>query len=354
MTAEKNSPQEILTYAVSNPEIRKYLTPYAEKLNKISNEIIGEDIITKDTGTLFSRGDEGKSELEKFVEEERAAGTSDADIRATLEEFAQDPKANLDAAKIDELMAAPKVEEAEVTPEPTPKPKPTKKTAVIETEHPYLYEGSNKTRVRGIMDHIADAKNISQKTKKGFSDQGARYAVANNAEARVVAKDILKAFGKEDALTIARSFDLHPSVRSAIFAESIDNAYRAGKKARGKEDKLIAATEWKDLVEEYGNLLTQSGQFTAYSGHFYKTSPMGFVMAENDKTQKRFEEFVSDKVESFDKLWDQLNKTEGGKLKIEEEVEKLRKAERVTERKKNTKNITKQTANKQAKNLTNP
>jgi hypothetical protein len=209
---------------------------------------------------LFSREEEGKSELQKFVEEERAAGTSDADIRATLEEFAKDPQANLDAAKIDELMAAPKVEEAEVTPEPTPKPKPGKKTAVIETEHPYLYEGSNKTRVRGIMDHIADAKNISQKTKKGFSDQGARYAVANNAEARVVAKDIIKAFGKEDALTIARSFDLHPSVRSAIFAESIDNAYRAGKKARGKEDKLIEKRIKKLQLEKMRELTNKIRQ----------------------------------------------------------------------------------------------
>lgn len=287
--------------------------------------------IKEDTGTLFSRGEEGKSELQNFVDEERAAGTSDAEIRATLEEFAKDPQANLDAAKIDELMAAPKVEEAEVTPEPTPKPRPSKKPV-------YLYEGSGRTSTRGIVDHILDAKNISQKIKKGFENQGAKYEIANNAEARVVAKEIIKGFGKKDALEIAKSFEIHPSVRSAIFAELIDNAYREGKKAKG-EDKLLAAKEWAKLVEDYGNLLTQSGQFTAYAGHFYKTSPMGFVMAENDKTQKRFEEFESDKVESFDNLWNQLNKTEGGKLKIEEEVEKLRKAERVTERKKNTKNI---------------
>jgi len=46
MTAKNNSPQEILTYAVSDPDIRQVLEKYKDKLNNISNKIFGQDIIS--------------------------------------------------------------------------------------------------------------------------------------------------------------------------------------------------------------------------------------------------------------------------------------------------------------------
>jgi hypothetical protein len=46
MVSENNSPQEILTYAVSDATIRPILAKYKDKLNTISNEVIGEDVIT--------------------------------------------------------------------------------------------------------------------------------------------------------------------------------------------------------------------------------------------------------------------------------------------------------------------
>lgn len=46
MTSKNNSPQEILTYAVSDPDIRPILTKYKDKLNNISNKLFGEDVIS--------------------------------------------------------------------------------------------------------------------------------------------------------------------------------------------------------------------------------------------------------------------------------------------------------------------
>ena len=46
MTAKNNSPQEILTYAVSDPDIRQVLEKYKDKLNNISNKIFGQDVIS--------------------------------------------------------------------------------------------------------------------------------------------------------------------------------------------------------------------------------------------------------------------------------------------------------------------
>ena len=47
---------------------------------------------------------------------------------------------------------------------------------------------------------------------------------------------------------------MHPSVRSAIFAESIDNAFKAEQEAKAKGDKeaeLKAAAEWASISREY-------------------------------------------------------------------------------------------------------
>jgi hypothetical protein len=45
ITAKKNSPQEVITYIVSNPEIRKYFGKHSQKLNEISQELFGIDFI---------------------------------------------------------------------------------------------------------------------------------------------------------------------------------------------------------------------------------------------------------------------------------------------------------------------
>lgn len=46
IVSEKNSPQEVLTYAISNPETRGFLSKYAEDINNVSTELIGEKVIS--------------------------------------------------------------------------------------------------------------------------------------------------------------------------------------------------------------------------------------------------------------------------------------------------------------------
>ena len=45
MTARGNSPQEILTYGISDPKIRPILVKYKDKLNDIYNKLINKKII---------------------------------------------------------------------------------------------------------------------------------------------------------------------------------------------------------------------------------------------------------------------------------------------------------------------
>ena len=177
-----------------------------------------------------------------------------------------------------------------------------------DTTNRFLYEGTTQQKTRGFFKHLEEAENVSQSTKDAFKKAGTtKYKVANNEEARLVATDVIKAFGKDDALNMARRNDiLHPSVRSAIYAELINSAFMKEATAKTTAEKLAAATEWKDLSKEYAEQLTAGGQFTAYAGHFYGQSPMGFVMRENEITEERFNEWMENKEEDYKSLYENL------------------------------------------------
>jgi hypothetical protein len=198
----------------------------------------------------------------------------------------------------------------------------------------FLYKGGKDTRVRGLMSHIQESENVSSETKKAFKDSGIEYNTANAEEAQAIAKDIITAFGKDDALTIARQNDMHPSVRSAIFAESINEAYKKEQAAKTPEEKQAAAQEWKDIATEYAKVLTEGGQFTAQVAQFYKTSPLGFVLKENERRVGQFEEYFKQAEPDFKKLWEMITEHTKGKEFVETKLEEMRKEERKATRKK--------------------
>ena len=79
MTAKNNSPQEILTYAVSNPYIRQILEKYKNNLNNISNKIFGQDVIS------------GKFEEQKIKENEKVQSQRKGDRGGRTESRAITP-----------------------------------------------------------------------------------------------------------------------------------------------------------------------------------------------------------------------------------------------------------------------
>ena len=206
------------------------------------------------------------------------------------------------------------------------------RTESFNTNNPFLYEGTEE-RQRGLYTHLMDADNVSGETKDFFKKNGITYQAASNAQAEVLATDIIKAVGKRDALQIARGSDVDASIRSAIYARSIDNAYVAEANAKTPQEKMRAAQEWKDLVTEYANQLTAGGQFTSYASHFYRTSPMGFVMKENEDRAARFNEWSKGKEKTLEELWNEINATAEGRSMVNLEVDKIRKAEKEAERK---------------------
>ena len=196
------------------------------------------------------------------------------------------------------------------------------------SEFSFIYEGSEKKRVSGLMRHIQESEKVSEETKRAFKEKGIEYKTADNREARKVASEIIDSVGRDNALALARGNDLHPSVRSAIYAESIDRAYAAEKSAKTKEEADEAAIQWAEISREYDKMLTQGGQFTSYAGHFYKTSPMGFVLKAEADRKQRFEEWYGTKEKDFKEVFDELLKETGGREEFDKRVEEIRKEER--------------------------
>jgi len=205
-----------------------------------------------------------------------------------------------------------------------------------ETPNVPSYSGTNAERQSGLKRNIMEAESIPSNLKQKLADN-LNYKTASNAEAREVAVGIVDQVGENQALEIAKGDDMHPSVRSAIYAELIDRAADREKNAKTDAEKLDAAMQWADLVDKYSAQLTGAGQFTAYAGHYYKTSPLGFIIAENKFTKERFEEWM--KTKNIDELYDELMKTEGGAELFEAKVEERRKQERAADRKKRDKKI---------------
>ncbi len=207
----------------------------------------------------------------------------------------------------------------------------------------FLYSPNEERRTSGLMKHLLEAENVDENVKQGIKDKGLdKYEVANNAEARVVASQMVNSLGKNDALQVARMEDMHPSVRSAIYAEIIDNAFKLEQeaiKSGDKEAQMEAAAEWASVSKEYDKKLTAGGQFTAYAAHFYKQSPLGFVLKSNEQIAKKFEDYVKDKDTDLQEVFKLITETEGGKDLLNKKVEELRKEERKVERKKRDKKI---------------
>jgi len=92
MIEATNSPQEILTYAVSNPEVRTILSKYAKNLNIVSNEVIGKDIIPTEDKTQLSKVDESDlNEMKGILKEYTNQGYSLDDVKEIMrDEFGED------------------------------------------------------------------------------------------------------------------------------------------------------------------------------------------------------------------------------------------------------------------------
>lgn len=206
----------------------------------------------------------------------------------------------------------------------------------------FLYKGTDKQQRMGLLNNLMAADNIPQAYKDGLKSRGLDYEVSNQSEAAETAKGIVQNLGVNDALRIARSSMIDPSVGSAVFAESINSLWAKERALRNQgkiEEANDLAEQWADTAIEYAKLSNSKGKWNAQIAYFYNNSPLGFVRSIEKQDQERFNEFYSSKERDYKKAFDELLQTEEGAALFEEKVESKLKEERKAVRSQRDKSI---------------
>jgi hypothetical protein len=192
---------------------------------------------------------------------------------------------------------------------------------------------SPRERKKSILNTLLEA-NLSEETKMLIEENGT-YFQANMEQSEIAAKSILESIGLENAIIAAKTNEVHPSVGSAIYAEAINSLWSQERQLRSEGETNKAddmALRQAELISEYSDISTSSGQWIAQIKRFYKTSPLGVVRKINTERKKSFDErFAKDKA-SFNSLYQQIIKGEEVQIYIKKKAEEIIKEDRKQER----------------------
>ena len=192
---------------------------------------------------------------------------------------------------------------------------------------------SPRERKKAILNTLLEA-NLSEETKMLIEENGT-YFQANMEQAEIAAKSILEDIGLENAIIAAKTGEVHPSIGSAIYAEAINSIWSQEQQLRSEGETNKAddiALRQAELISDYSDISTSSGQWIAQIKRFYKTSPIGIVRKINTERKKAFSErFAKDKA-SLNSLYQQIIKGEEVQTYIKKKVEEIIKEDRKQER----------------------
>lgn len=193
---------------------------------------------------------------------------------------------------------------------------------------------SPRERKKSILNTLLGA-NLSEETKMLIEENGT-YFQSNMEQAEIAAKSILENIGLENAIIAAKMGEVHPSIGSAIYAEAINSLWVQERQLRSEGETNKAddmALRQAELISDYSDISTSSGQWIAQIKRFYKTSPLGIVRKINTERKKSFDQkFAKDKA-AFNSLYQQIIKGEEIQTYIKKKAEEIIKEDRKQDRK---------------------
>lgn len=169
-------------------------------------------------------------------------------------------------------------------------------------------DDGGKTRELSVVKRIRTSEKIKDNEKLAslITDKKSRYKVANQSEARNLAKQVIDEFGIDESLNQARKNTYGGAVSSAIFGEALNAKYEAEVSAKTPKEKQKAAEDWAEILYEYATSAKEKGQFNAQIYDFYKKSPMGMVLYAEKAINGRIDELLAKHEGSIEKAFDEL------------------------------------------------
>lgn len=257
-------------------------------------------------------------------------------IEEGVEAEVSKPESTTEAGVSTKTEPTAKVEEAkptttDTTVEPPKPPKPPKET---EGEGGKPFKTDNKS----ILNRIYQSENITPSVKEKFKDK-LRYKVSSQEEARSIAKEILKEYSIEEAVTLAEAGKFDGDVNSFIFAEALDRTFQAEVDAKTAKEKAAFAEQWADIAMRYDESARDKGRFIAAIADFYRKSPLGIKIAEEARRSEEFKKWFKNKEDGYKEVYEEIVADPEFKEYIQEEVQKELKKERAEFRKERRKKI---------------
>lgn len=197
---------------------------------------------------------------------------------------------------------------------------------------------SFKTDNKSILNRIYQSENITPSVKEKFKDK-LRYKVSSQEEARSIAKEILKEYSIEEAVTLAEAGKFDGDVNSFIFAEALDRTFQAEVDAKTAQEKAAFAEKWADIAMRYDESARDKGRFIAAIADFYRKSPLGIKIAEEARRSEEFKKWFRNKEDGYKEVYEEIVADPEFKDYVKEEVQKELKKERAEYRKEKRKKI---------------
>jgi len=251
---------------VTNPIMEKLLSKYGfEAVDKFTGHTIMEHPTNNPKITSKSQKPQN-SQIKDYIESQRAAGESDADIRAGIESVAD--RIGLTEEDINDLMST--------TPKDTSATQPSG-----ETQKPIKKKKRRKSLLNRAFRGTTDQKVLDNIQKYGLF-----YETENQAEAQKDAKEFVRVVGDEAALKAVRDNLIVGGRAAFVYAQVIDNVMLDMANAKNVQEAESLLAIQGELIAEFDKRARDIGQFNSALNRVYQTSNFNYSLSRQIKKYK--------------------------------------------------------------------
>lgn len=161
-------------------------------------------------------------------------------------------------------------------------------------------------RPKAFLNAIISAKGTPKAAKEGLERQGLSYKTKNQREAAELAQSIIESQGVEAAVEAAEKELLDGDVNALLMMKSLERLSELEESATSPAEKQKYAIRFAEIANTFDNKARSKGRFNSAIAYFYKKSPLGIVINENNRRKRRFDEWAENKERSWRDFYDNL------------------------------------------------
>jgi hypothetical protein len=158
-------------------------------------------------------------------------------------------------------------------------------------------------RKKAFLNAIINAKGTPKEAKEGLEKKGLTYKTSSQKEAAEVAESIIESQGIDAAVEFAEKETLDGDVNALVMMKALEKLSDLEAKATSPTEKQKYAIRFAEIAEQFDNKARSKGRFNSAISFFYKKSPLGIVINENNKRKQRFEEWAESKENSWENFY---------------------------------------------------